>query len=498
MENFLLKDIDKQAQEQICKYQLYHNYLHHSHTRKEEIFLNVAPKDIGIPEEWLIDKKFNPFYVLKRQKQIAKSISRKILDGSYEPNAPYIKQIVKPNGGFRDVSIYQIPDSAVSDRFYHNLLSKNKHRFSSLSYAYRNDRNIHFAIQDIANELISTPRIFVAEFDFSNFFGSINHEYVFKQLGKNAFLISPTELSVIKAFLKPHVVGIPLGTSISLFLANVVCWKLDRELENNGLRFARYADDTIIWSKDYTKITKAFEIISNFSLETGIEINYNKSEGISLLQKKSMPSEFNNNKEFVEFLGYKISTEKISIKDKSLEKIKKQISYLLYSNLIKPIKTTPINPRNIPIGGLDKNFLSAIMHIRRYLYGNLTEITLKKYLNGTYKILSFKGIMSFYPLINDINQLEYLDKWLVSTIMNILKLRRKILSRELGATFDENQFPFNKNKDELIIECRNITIKGKKGLLEIPSFLRIYEAMQKGLINEGIERVMNPQSGYYE
>lgn len=106
--------------------------------------------------------------------------------------------------------------------------------------------------------------------------------------------------------------------------------------------------------------------------------------------------------------------------------------------------------------------------------------------------------MSFYPLINDVEQLQYMDKWLVSTIMNILKLRKKILVAQLGTGFDEDQFPYNKNKDELVFECRKITISGKEGLLELPSFLRIYEAMQKGLINEGIERVMNPQSGYYE
>src|SRR5690606_35810978 len=212
--------------------------------------------------------------------------------------------------------------SAVSDRFYHNLLSKNKHRFSSLTYAYRNDRNIHFAIQDIANELNAVPRIFVAEFDFSNFFGSIDHAYLYKQLEKNAFLVSNTELEIIKAFLSSNDKGIPMGTSISLFLANVVCWKLDRDLEDEGVRFARYADDTIIWSKDYGKISKAFEIISRFSDETGIGINYKKSDGISLLQSNQIPSEFHNTKEFVEFLGYKISTDSISIKEKSVVKIK--------------------------------------------------------------------------------------------------------------------------------------------------------------------------------
>ena len=266
-------------------------------------------------------KKFNPFYVLKRDKQIAKSISRKILNNTYKPNPPEFKLIPKKSGGKRNICVYQIPDSAVSDRFYYNLLSKNKHRFSSLTYAYRNDRNIHFAIQDIASELTSTPRIFVAEFDFSNFFGSINHSYVFQQLKENAFLISKTEENVIHAFLEPFKgVGIPLGTSISLFLANVACWRLDRSLENEGIRFARYADDTIIWSKEYSKISKAFELINNFSRDTGIPINYQKSEGISLLQKKGIPSEFISTKEFIEFLGYKVSTEYIGIKDNSIKK----------------------------------------------------------------------------------------------------------------------------------------------------------------------------------
>lgn len=497
MEKFLLKDIDKQAKELRQKYQNYHNYLHLAHLRAKKKYSNPTDKDVRTPPEWDIDNKFNPFYVLKRKEQIAKSVSRKILKGTYVPNNPFVKSIAKPGGGFREVNVYQIQDSAVSDRFFHNLLSKNKHRFSSLTYAYRNDRNIHFAIQDIANELNAVPRIFVAEFDFSNFFGSVNHDYLYKQLEKNAFLVSNTELNIIKAFLSHSDKGIPLGTSISLFLANVVCWKLDRDLENEGVRFARYADDTIIWSKDYSKISKAFEIISRFSEETGIGINYKKSEGISLLQSNHIPSEFHNTKEFVEFLGYKISTESISIKNRSVDKIKAQISYLLYNNLIQPIKVTPIHPNNIPIGGLDKNFLSAIMQVRRYLYGNLTEETLKKYLNGTYKVLTFKGMMSFYPLINDINQLQELDRWLVSTIMNTLRLRRKLLSLHVSS-FDRNQFPFTADKDTLLERGKNIIIKGKKGLLEIPSFLRIHNAMKIGLVNEGIERVMNPQSGYYE
>lgn len=498
MEKIILEEISREASEKVKSFQLYHNYLHLGYQRNQRRLIIYPSKYVQTPEEWNIDRKHNPYYVLRRRKQIAKSISKKLLNGTYRPNDPYQKEIQKAAGGTRKINIYQIPDSAVSDRFYRNLLSKNKHRFSSLAYAYRNDRNIHFAIQDIGNEIRSTPRVFVAEFDFSDFFGSINHEYIFQQVRKNAFLVSELELKVIKAFLGPYNKGIPLGTSISLFLANLACWKLDRDLENEGLRFARYADDTIIWSKDYSKISKAFDIISTFSEETGILINYKKSDGISLLQQRGLESEFNNHKEFINFLGYKISSENISIKDNSVRKIKKQISYLLYRNLIQPLKSDPINARTIPELDEDKDLVTAIMQIRRYLYGEVSERTLSNYLNGAIKTLKFKGIMSFYPLIDNEIQMKALDAWMLSSILNVLRLRLKLILISNPAYIASN-FPFLVNKDEFVNYCKKKRVFGKPGLMQVPSFLRIYNAIRKGVINEGVEAVMHPSSiNYYE
>jgi hypothetical protein len=496
MERIILYDIEREAEEKATEYQLYHNYLELDYQRNRKRISDAPIKIIKKPEEWGLNKKFNPFYVLKHKDKIAKSISRKLLNHTYFPNSPIEKEIPKKSGGTRIISIYQIPDAAVSDRFYYNLLAKNKHRFSSLSYAYRNDRNVHFAIQDIAHELTSNPRIYVAEFDFSDFFGSINHEYLFKQLEQNSFLVSDLDLHVIKAFLKPFGKGIPLGTSISLFLANIACWSLDRKFEDAGIRFARYADDTIIWSRHYSKISSAFDIIMDFSKETGINLNYKKSDGISLLQKAGLKSELINAKDFVEFLGYRISCESVGIKDASVLKIKKQISYLLYKNLIQPVRTRPFKAMNLPANHVDKDFITALMQIRRYLYGNMTEITLKKYLNGTYKRLSFKGIMSFYPLVTDEKQMLGLDKWLLSTILNVLNKRKKLLLVHIP-TFNTNQFPFNCKKNELVEKCRISMVNGKKGLIELPSFLRIYRAIKKGVLNDGIEKVMHPNSNMY-
>ena len=380
---------------------------------------------------------------------------------------------------------------------YSNLLAKNKHRFSSLSYAYRNDKNVHFAIQDIGLEFQRSSRLFVSEFDFSDFFGSINHEYLYSQFEENGFYISDFERNIIKSFLDGRSVGVPQGTSISLFLANLVCWKLDKRFEEEGLRFARYADDTVIWSRSYEKICKSFEVIENFSKESKVKINLEKSAGISLLTKDKLNSEIKSHKSDISFLGYSLSTENISIKPSSIRKIKKQISYLLYRNLIQPYSSNKLQGQIVPNNGKDSSFVTAIMQIRRYLYGGLSEVALKKYMKGEISRIQFKGVMSYYPLVNDIDQLKELDKWLVCTILKVLRKRESLLKNQNKISSSYNQFPFNLDYSNIIKECRNHVVGKKVGLTQIPSFLRIHGAINLGLINEGIGFVINPTADSY-
>ena len=234
--------------------------------------------------------------------------------------------------------------------------------------------------------------------------------------------MSEEERRIINAFLSQRDRGISQGTSISLFLANLVCWKLDREMEKEGLKFARYADDTVVWSDDYGKICRASNIISSFSSAAGIPINVKKSAGISLLTARGLPSEFQNFKTEIEFLGYAISLDCISIKDSSLKKIKKQISYLLYRNLIQPLAGQKLKGLIIPANDRDPALLTAMMQIRNYLFGGLSNQHLRDYLNGRTKRIYFKGLMSFYPLVNNKAQLKDLDGWLVSVIYRAVRL----------------------------------------------------------------------------
>jgi RNA-directed DNA polymerase len=406
---------------------------------------------------------------------------------------PHRKKIPKSGGGERELTVYQIPDAAVSTYFYSRRLAKNRHRFSSFSYAYRNDRNVHFAIQDIAVDLDQNARTFIAEFDFSDFFGSIEHEFLFAQLHQNGFLVSAEEELVIRAFLKDRDRGIPQGTSLSLFLANLVCWKLDKSLEKTGLKFARYADDTVIWSPNYTAICDSFVAINEFSREAGVPINVKKSGGISLLARDGLAAEIVSKASF-DFLGYSIGVDKVSVRSKTIQRIKKQVSYLLYRNLLQPLKSKPLKGLIIPANNRDAALLTAVMQIRRYLYGGLLHRDLVDYIKGRRRSLHFKGVMSFYPLLNDVAQLKALDGWLVSAVSRCVQARSDLL---LSHGFDcRHSFPFNVPRDAILSRYRKKRI-GSKRLLELPSFQLIFRALQRGVLESGIERVMHPESSKY-
>lgn len=494
-EDYLSIVIAEEADKLIQRYHAYHNAIHVEHSRNKSRIKNPPKKEIKKPDYWSKDRKHNPFYVKRKRRSIARSIARKISGRSYIPRPPHIRKLSKQDGGERSVAIYQIPDQAVSRIFYERLLEKNKHRFSAFSYAYRNDRNVHFAIQDIALDLSRENRAFVAEFDFSDFFGSISHEYLKAQFDCNGFFISEEERFVIDAFLSGRTVGIPQGTSISLFLANLVCWRLDNSLEQLGVKFARYADDTIIWSRSYAGICEAFRQIEDFSASAEVNINAKKSDGISLLTKPEMPSELKNKKTSINFLGYSVSTQAVSIKPASVAKIKKQISYLLYRNLIQPLNGAHLQGLIIPSNGKDPALLTAMLQVRRYLYGGLNNQQLYNYIGGRSGRIRFKGIMSFYPLVNDEDQLRSLDGWLVSTIFRCVQMRSRLLNN--WGYNRSHMFPFNLEREELPEAFRAVKI-GYSRKLEIPSFMLIHRAMEQGLKGRGIEGVMNPAASEYD
>ena len=163
------------------------------------------------------------------------------------------------------------------------------------------------AIQYASTELRGIPRAFIAEYDFSKFFDNISHDYLWRVISDQNFLLTPTEEAVVRAILAapslpagsyvksggpPRDRGVPQGTSVSLFLANIAAWELDRALERLGVSFVRYADDTLIWSADYAQTCRAAEALHVMSERIGAPLNFKKSGGIRLLTASGLPPNF--------------------------------------------------------------------------------------------------------------------------------------------------------------------------------------------------------------
>ncbi|HVZ35268.1 MAG TPA: reverse transcriptase domain-containing protein, partial [Polyangiaceae bacterium] len=348
-------------------------------------------------------------------------------------------------------------------------------------------------------------RLFVAEFDFSKFFDSIAHEHIETLLRERRFFLTDLELHVLKAFLRAptlslpaysattrdqRVRGIPQGTSVSLFLANIAAQPLDDRLERLGVGFVRFADDTLIWSDDYSLICRAATTLEDTARDMGVDLNLAKSAGIHILTPDGAPAEFKQ-KPMVEFLGYKISADRISIRTKNVADIKEWISYLLYSNLLEePKRGNLVAARVAP--PVDRDYVVFIFQLRRYLYGDLSEKQLRRYLARDLPRIRYQGLMSFYPILDDEIQLRELDGWLLHSVYTTLRLRRRLFA-SAGVTALPEPHGLQKGK---LPDFFGKSTEGTTLDLRLPSFARMGRLLHRASKIYGANAIANPAAGY--
>jgi len=147
-----------------------------------------------------------------------------------------------------------------------------------------------------------------------------------------------------------------------------------------------------------------------------------------------------------------------------------------------------------PNNDQDPALRAALYQIRCYLYGNLSELMLIKYRTGQIKNIKFNGLMSFFPLLDDVDQLKRLDGWLLSTLYRTILLRMRMLNKiGKGKT---SQFPFTIKRTEMPARFRQHR-DVKRRTYQIPSFLRIYNAIRHGVASQGIASILNDESQSY-
>ena len=434
------QEIAREARRQILRHEARARLISEENTRRDRRSIDPGPLlVVSRPHAWTLDAGFNPYLVRARKARIAPSIQAKFEAREYRPRPPLLRSISKPGGGERTVSEYQVADSAVSKMLFERLLKKNAPLLSARAYAYRKDVSAQDAIQYVRSEFRGRSRLFIAEYDFQKYFDMVSHENIERTLTDH-FLTTAIERHAIAAFLttegaragdyststrKHKQRGIPQGTSISLFLANVAAWNLDRMLERLGVSFTRYADDTLIWSSDYHRICEAADLLHEEAKTIGVSINSEKSPGIRLLVPDGASAEIEGTTS-VDYLGYNVSLSEVQVKTFGKQRIQKRLAELIYWSLVREPGNETQKLERIR-SEVDRDYVSLIWRIRRYLYGDLSEKAVRRSQRGEIQLRRFKGVMSAYPLIDDTGDLKALDTWLLDSIHLALRKRARLL-----------------------------------------------------------------------
>ena len=467
------------------------------------------------PRWWNFHPHFDPRYCIRHAAYLSRVIWSKLQAGTYRPTPAVQFDIPKPDGTFREIMAFSIPDAAVANVFHRSITARNLNLFSSNSFAYRPDRNVFDAILHLKRSL-SHPKSYVIQYDFSKYFDTIDHAYLRKLIGnRDLFLLTSAERNAIEAFLThkfAHVNdyksqefqarsrGVPQGSSLSLFLSNAAAHELDLSLERQNGTFVRFADDVVAVAHSYTDAREIALAFRAHCKAAGIKINFQKSPGILLFNNGV---ERDNRTFFLDrddggdivtidsfaYLGHKLAGTGITLSDKAVKRVKRRISEVIYKHLFlyRRGKDGVQNPDRIGAGFYDWDLVTCLNEIRRYLYGGLRESQVSGFLADEAKMPFVRGLMAFYPLVTDPKPLVALDGWLESVLMRALRERARVLAK-----FDISQDPF---KREQLRSGAWYDYPAINNDTRLPSFVRGWRAARKYYLRYGLRNIDPPS--YY-
>jgi RNA-directed DNA polymerase len=176
--------------------------------------------------------------------------------GSYLPQPILGVEIPKSNGSKRLLGIPALTDRLLQQAVSQAITPLFELEFSEHSYGFRPGRNAHQAVQQ-AHNYIHEGYQHIVDIDLQNFFDEVNHCLLLELLYRK--VKCPLTLRLIRKWLRAPILiqgrlakrrkGVPQGSPLSPLLSNILLDELDKELERQGLRYVRYADDFSIYTK---------------------------------------------------------------------------------------------------------------------------------------------------------------------------------------------------------------------------------------------------------
>ena len=203
--------------------------------------------------------------------QYKEDLISKILNKQYKPMPVKRVYIPKPNGKQRPLGIPTVVDRVIQQAMLQVLSEIYEPIFSDHSYGFRPNRSAHMAMEEVLGYL-NDGYEWIVDLDIEKFFDTVNHDKLISILRER--VNDSKTLHLIRAYLQAGIldkglvrsstIGTPQGGPISVILSNIYLDKFDKELESRNLRFARYADDCIIFVKSEMSANRVMKSVTSW------------------------------------------------------------------------------------------------------------------------------------------------------------------------------------------------------------------------------------------
>jgi len=211
-------------------------------------------------------------------------LTGKVRSGKYLPQAILGVEIQKGNGKIRLLGIPTVTDRLLQQAVLQVINARFEFEFSDNSFGFRPGKNLHQAVMK-AQGYINDGFQHIVDIDLKTFFDEVDHSYLLQLLYRK--IKCRETLRLIRKWLRSPIKingklvkrrkGIPQGSPLSPLLSNIMLHELDRELEKQGSRFIRYADDFSIYTKTKATARKIGNTIFKF-LKKKLKLTINREK----------------------------------------------------------------------------------------------------------------------------------------------------------------------------------------------------------------------------
>src|SRR5699024_10960389 len=213
-------------------------------------------------------------------------IIQQIQQRKYQPQPVLRVEIPKPDGGTRLLGVPTVVDRVIQQAISQVLTPIFDSQFSDSSYGFRPRRYAEMAILK-ALDYMNDGYEWMVDIDLERFCDTVNHDRLMNLISR--IIKDGDVISLIRKYLesgvqiddeyKETVIRSPQGGNLSPLLSTIMLNELDKELENRGLRFVRYADDCIIMVKSEMAARRVMRSVTKYIEEKlGLVVNVTKSK----------------------------------------------------------------------------------------------------------------------------------------------------------------------------------------------------------------------------